>query len=69
MTTAPALKYSSLNLPPSANPAYFNDFGKQVEGFDMGTATEEQLKEVMDMLYKVSALYKSCGLFSLKPVV
>jgi hypothetical protein len=69
MTTAPALKYSSLNLPPSANPAYFNDFGKQVEGFDMGTATEEQLKEVMDMLYKVGAFSTTCEPFSLIPVL
>lgn len=48
--------YSHIPLPPSANPKYFFDLGRRVEGFDASTVTEEQMAEIIDMLYKVCPL-------------
>jgi hypothetical protein len=53
--TPTRLAYSSIPISPSANPTAFDGFGKQVEGFDPADMTEENLKEIMDMLYKVGA--------------
>jgi hypothetical protein len=50
MTT---LSYSPISLPPSANPAYFKDFGRRVDGFDPASVTDEQMAEIIDSLYTV----------------
>ena len=65
MTTTAAFTYSPLPLPPSANPAYFHDLGRTVEGFDPETVSEEQMDEIIDMLYRVSAVNVDYSLISI----
>lgn len=48
-------KYKPIPIPPSADPAKFKDFGRQVEGFEPDNVTSEQMEEIMDMLYRVRA--------------
>ncbi len=48
------LSFHPIPLPASANPVYFKDVGKRVDGFDPSLASPEQLKEIQDALYKVS---------------
>jgi hypothetical protein len=45
--------YSPLPLPASANPKYFTDLGRKVEGFKPDAVTPEQMGEIVEMLYKV----------------
>ncbi|WRT69366.1 uncharacterized protein IL334_006350 [Kwoniella shivajii] len=54
--TSSGLSFGPIPLPPSANPKYFKDFGRKVEGFDPAQMTEEQKEEIIDMLYKHSVL-------------
>ena len=57
MTTATtAFTYSPLPLPASANPKYFKNLGRRVEGFNPDTVTPEQMDEIIEMLYKHSVL-------------
>lgn len=51
-----SIQVESLPLPPSANPAHFADFGREVKGVKAGKLTEEQLKEIQNLLYKVRLL-------------
>ncbi|KAK1923876.1 taurine catabolism dioxygenase [Papiliotrema laurentii] len=53
---ASALTFHPIPLPPSANPAYFENVGRRVEGFDPAQMTPEQLKEIQEQLYKHSIL-------------
>ena len=48
-----AIQVAPLPLPPSADPAYFADFGREVSGIHPGTLTDEQFSEISDLLYKV----------------
>lgn len=48
--------YKPIPVPPSADPAMFKDFGRQVEGFEPDNVTSEQMEEIMDMLYKARAM-------------
>lgn len=52
MTTA--FTYHPLPLPSTANPVYFKDLGRRVEGFNPETVTPEQMEEIKDKLYAVS---------------
>ncbi|KAK4687520.1 xanthine dioxygenase, partial [Tremellales sp. Uapishka_1] len=53
MTTATShFSYSPIPLPPSADPKYFNDFGRKVDGFDPASMNEAQLEEIIDKLYE-----------------
>ena len=47
------IEVSSLPLPPSADASKFSDFGREVKGVHPGRLTEEQFKEVSDLLHKV----------------
>ena len=51
---ATAFQYHPLPLPSTANPAYFKELGRRVEGFDPETVTSEQMAEIKDKLYAVS---------------
>ena len=53
-TMATAFQYHPLPLPSTANPAYFKELGRRVEGFDPETVTSEQMAEIKDKLYAVS---------------
>lgn len=44
-----------LPLPPSADPSKFADFGREVKGVEPGKLTDEQFKEISNLLYKVCA--------------
>ncbi|ORY35067.1 taurine catabolism dioxygenase [Naematelia encephala] len=56
MAATTHFKYSPIPPPPTANPTYFAEFGRQVQGFDPSTVSEEQMNEIIDMLYKHSVL-------------
>ena len=49
-----AIEVLPIPLPPTANAAKCGQMGRVVKGVSPGTATEEQLKEIHDLLYKVS---------------
>jgi xanthine dioxygenase len=40
-------------LPPSANPAYFADFGRELHGVDPGNLDKALFSEIEKLLYKV----------------
>jgi hypothetical protein len=46
------VQIESLPLPPSANPKYFADFGREVTGVNPAELTPEQFKEIEQLLYK-----------------
>jgi hypothetical protein len=48
-----AIELVPLPLPPSADASKFAQMGREVKGLHPGTANEEQLKEIYDLLYKV----------------
>ncbi|KAK8861763.1 hypothetical protein IAR55_002586 [Kwoniella newhampshirensis] len=48
--------YKPIPVASNANPLYFEDFGRQVEGFDPSRSTPEQMEEIINMLYKHSIL-------------
>jgi len=48
--------YSPVPLPSTADPKYFADFGRIVEGYDPDNVTKEQMDEIIEMLYKHSIL-------------
>jgi len=50
------IQTTSLPLPPTANAALFDEFGKEVHGVDPGNLTPEQFKEIEKLLYKHSVL-------------
>jgi len=51
-----AIDLAPLSLPPSADPAAFVDFGREVRGIDPSNLSESQFKELEQALYKHSAL-------------
>ncbi|KAF8323761.1 Clavaminate synthase-like protein [Clavulina sp. PMI_390] len=51
-----SIELAPLPLPPSANPAHFADFGREVKGINPGELTPEQFKEIEQLLYKHSVL-------------
>ena len=54
-----AIELAPLPLPPSADVSKFNNFGREVKGVHPGQMSEEQLKEIHDLLYKVRRAF--CG--------
>ena len=48
-----AYQYSPLPLPPTANPKYFEQLGREVKGFDPGNVSAKQMEELVDQLYRV----------------
>jgi hypothetical protein len=48
-----AIELVPLPLPSSADASKFAQMGREVKGLHPGTANEEQLKEIYDLLYKV----------------
>ena len=60
MASASHLTYTPIPLPPSANPAYFGELGRQVEGYDPEHVTESQTEEIIEMLYKVRTPSSTC---------
>lgn len=48
-----AIEILPLPLPPSADPSKFKDFGREVKGIHPGRLTDEEFKEVEQLLYKV----------------
>lgn len=51
--TSMAVEVAPLPLPPSADPSKFANFGREVKNVDPGNLTDEQFKEVEELLYKV----------------
>ncbi|KLO20172.1 Clavaminate synthase-like protein [Schizopora paradoxa] len=51
-----AIEVVALPLPSSADPSKFADFGREVKGVDPGQLTDEQFKEIQELLYKHDAL-------------
>jgi hypothetical protein len=54
MASSSTLTYSPIPLPPSANPQYFQELGRKVEGFNPEDVSSEQMAEIVDMLYRVN---------------
>jgi len=48
-----SIQIESLPLPPSANPKYFAEFGREVKGVNPAELTPDQFKEIEQLLYKV----------------
>jgi hypothetical protein len=48
-----AIETVPLPLPPTADPSKFVDFGREVRGVHPGRLTDEQFKEIEQLLYKV----------------
>jgi xanthine dioxygenase len=49
-----AIEVVPIPLPASADASKFTQMGREVKGVNPGTASEEQLKEIQDLLYKAS---------------
>ena len=62
-----SLQIESLPLPPSANPQFFAEFGKEIKGVNPADLTPEQFKEIEQLLYKVLFILclDGCGFRSL----
>ncbi|CAD6587475.1 MAG: hypothetical protein TREMPRED_004764 [Tremellales sp. Tagirdzhanova-0007] len=56
MTSTLHYAYTPLPLPSSANPKYFSELGRRVEGFDPSNLSEKQMAEIINMLYRHSIL-------------
>jgi len=48
-----AIETLPLPLPPTADPSKFKDFGREVRGVHPGRLTDEEFKEIEQLLYKV----------------
>lgn len=48
-----AIETVALPLPASADASKFADFGREVKGVKLGSLSEEELKEIQELLYKV----------------
>lgn len=56
-----AIEAVPLTLPKSADPSKFTQLGREVKGVNPATATEEQLKEIQELLYKHDVLlFRDC---------
>lgn len=51
--TTMAIETVPLPLPPTADPSKFKDFGREVRGVHPGRLTDEEFKEIEQLLYKV----------------
>ncbi len=51
-----AIELAPIPLPPTADAEKFKDFGREVKGVKPGELSEEELKEVHNLLYKVRSL-------------
>lgn len=51
--TAMTIETVPLPLPPTADPSKFEDFGREVRGVHPGRLTDEEFKEIEQLLYKV----------------
>ncbi|KAI0807755.1 Clavaminate synthase-like protein [Fomes fomentarius] len=51
-----AIELAPIPLPPTADAEKFKDLGREVKGVNPGELSEEQLKEIHDLLYKYSVL-------------
>jgi hypothetical protein len=49
-----AIELTPLPLPASADASKFGQMGREVKGLNPGTASEAEMKEIHDLLYKVS---------------
>lgn len=45
--------YSPIPVPDTVNKEVFKDFGREVKGYNPSEVSEDGLKEIIDMLYKV----------------
>lgn len=50
-----AIEVAPIPLPSTADASKFNEFGREVKNVHPGELTEEQLKEIQDLLYKVGS--------------
>jgi alpha-ketoglutarate-dependent taurine dioxygenase len=56
-----AIEAVPLTLPKSADPSKFTQLGREVKGVNPGTASEEELKEIQELLYKHDILlFRDC---------
>ena len=52
-----AIEIAPLPVPPTVDKTKFSpDFGREVKGVKAGELTDEQFKEISDLLYKVSTM-------------
>lgn len=49
-----AIETVPLTLPKSADPSKFTQLGREVKGVNPATASDEQFKEIQELLYKAS---------------
>ena len=56
-----AIEVLPLPLPPSADPSKFKDFGREVKGIHPGRLTDEEFKEIEQLLYKVCNFDPPCA--------
>lgn len=49
-----AIEVTPLPLPPSADASKFANFGREVKGVNPGSLTDDQFKEIAELLYKVN---------------
>lgn len=54
-----AIELAPLPLPASADASKFADFGREIKGVNLGSLTQEQLKEIQELLYKVRPPHSS----------
>ena len=48
-----AIETAPLPLPPSADPAWFLEFGREVKGVHPGNLAAEEFEQIRELLYKV----------------
>lgn len=53
-TNTMAIEVTPLPLPPSADASKFANFGREVKGVNPGSLTDDQFKEIAELLYKVN---------------
>ena len=53
-----AIETVPLPLPPTADPSKFKDFGREVRGVHPGRLTDEEFKEIEQLLYKVRMSFR-----------
>ena len=59
-----AIELAPLPLPAHADASKFANFGREVKGIKLGALSDEQSKEIQDLLYKVCPyiyFYSNCG--------
>jgi hypothetical protein len=61
MVATSRLSFHLLDLPSSADPTRFVDFGRRVEGYLPGEATQKEVEEIQKALYDVSSGTGSLG--------